>query len=428
MDTNHSERTSRRAFLAGGAAAAAAAAAMRHAPAAYANESGELRVGLIGCGSRGTGAARQALLADPHTRLVALGDVFPDAIENSHARLKDSEVGDRVTVDEDHKFAGFDNFAGVIAASDVLVLAGPPVFRPRHLRAAIDAGCHVFCEKPVAVDPAGVRSVLDTCRIAKEKRLNVVTGLCYRYEFAKRDVIDRVLDGALGDIIAVETVYNTGGLWHRGREPEWSEMEYQIRNWIYFNWLSGDHIVEQHIHSLDKVAWALGNVYPVKATASGGRSVRIDPKYGNVWDHFNTMFEWENGVRGYSSCRQWESASTNVSDTIMGTKGTAHLMTHRINFRDGSRWAHRPDGPDDMYQNEHNELFAAIRADEPINDGEIMSHSTLMGIMARISAYTGRTVTWEEMMNSELDLMPDTLEWGDLEMAPIPIPGVTPLA
>jgi len=421
-------QSSRRDFMkrSGALIAGAAAFNVLSARASQAAEHGEiLRVGLIGCGGRGTGAARQALLADPNTVLVALGDAFSDRVDDALSKLKVGDLADRVLVDEDHKFSGFDNYQHVIDACDVVVLAAPPAFRPRHLAAAIEGGCHVFCEKPVAVDGPGVRSVLASCKIAESKGLSVVSGLCYRYSFAKQDTIKRIHDGALGQILTMQTTYNTGGLWHHDRQPDWSDMEFQVRNWLYFNWLSGDHINEQHIHSLDKVAWAMGSVYPVKCTSSGGRIVRIDPKYGDVYDHFNTVYEWENGVKAFSSCRQWESTSTDVSDYVIGTEATASLQDHTITPHKGGngwKWDRRPD---DMYQNEHDALFAAIRKNEPINDGEWMTHSTLMAIMGRMSAYTGRTISWEQALNSKESLVPDTLEWGDLAVGPIPRPGVT---
>lgn len=417
---------SRRDFIrTSGAAAFAATAGLSIAKGAYANESDVLRVGLIGCGGRGTGAARQALLADPNTRLVAMGDAFADQIEGSLNKLKDSELKDRVQVDPDHMFSGFDNYKGVIDACDVVVMAAPPAFRPAQLKAAVEAGKHVFCEKPVAVDAPGIHSVLETCRLAKEKNLSVVSGLCYRYQFAKQATMQRIHDGALGEILNMQTTYNTGGLWHKGDKPEWSRMEYQMRNWLYFDWLSGDHINEQHIHSLDKIGWAMGDVYPVRVTSSGGRAVRIDPKYGNIYDHFNSVYEWENGVKCFSSCRQWESTSTDVSDYVIGTKGVASIQDHTIAGRDGSSWAYEGEGPDDMYQNEHDALFAAIRKGEPINNGEYMCNSTLMAIMGRMSAYTGKTLTRDQVLNSTLDLMPAKLAWGDHEVNPIARPGIT---
>ncbi len=411
--------TRRQFIYTSGAAIAAATLAGGRAHAA--NQ--KLRVGLIGCGGRGTGAAHQALAADPDVELVALGDVFADQVEKCLQSLQKGAAGDRVNVPKNRQFVGFDAYLKVIEASDVVLHGATPHFRPLHLEATIAAGKHTFVEKPIATDPAGVRRVRAACEAAKPKGLSVVTGLCYRYEHSKRETIKRIHGGEIGDIVALQTTYNTGTLWHKGREPQWSEMEYQIRNWLYFDWLSGDHIVEQHIHSLDKIAWAMGDVYPVKATASGGRSQRTEEKFGNIYDHFNTVYEWENGVRAFSSCRQMANADTDVSDHAWGTKGVARIQTHRIEGRDGKVWEHQKDPADDMYQNEHNELFASIRAGKPINDGEIMCNSTLMAIMARLSAYTGRTITWDEMLKSELDLSPAAYEWGDAPQRPVAIPG-----
>ncbi|MBI1320845.1 MAG: twin-arginine translocation signal domain-containing protein [Candidatus Hydrogenedens sp.] len=418
--------TSRRDFMrASGIAFGAALTGFAKVSGAEPN-SETLRVGLIGCGGRGTGAVRQAILADPNTRLVALGDAFADNVTSALEKLTQAGSGieDRVAVDADHQFAGLDAYKGVIDSCDVVVLAATPAFRPRHLRYAVESGKHVFCEKPIATCPTGVRHVRETCAMAKEKGLSLVSGLCYRYEHAKRDTMNQIHDGALGDIIAIETVYNTGGLWLKERQPDWTELEYQIRNWLYFYNLSGDHINEQHIHSLDKVAWAMGDVYPAKATSSGGRVQRTGEAYGNIYDHFNTTYEWESGVKAFSSCRQWTGSSTNVNDHIMGTKGTAIIQDHRIEFRDGTRWRHKKTGPDDMYQNEHDELFASIRSGEPINNGEYMCNSTLMAIMGRMAAYSGKTVTWEDAMTSDLNLMPaDDLTWGDVDTAPVAVPG-----
>jgi len=236
--------------------------------------------------------------------------------------------------------------------------------------------------------------------------------------------MQRVHEGAIGDIVALQCTYNTGALWHKGNQDTWSPMEYQLRNWLYFAWLSGDHINEQHIHSLDKLAWAMRDIYPVTASASGGRIQRIDEKYGDVYDHFNTVYEWENGVRGFSSCRQWTNADTDVSDYAFGTTGTAHLQTHRIEWPDGRTWQHEKDPADDMYQNEHDALFAAIRNDAPINDGHVMCNSTLMAIMARMSAYTGRTVTRDEALNSPERLGPETYAWGGAPEAVVARPGM----
>ncbi len=420
---NESHSPTRREFMVA-SGAAVAAATLLGGSARAANP--KLRVGLIGCGGRGTGAAHQALTADPDTELVALGDTFADQIDACEKKLKAGPAGARVNVPAERRFTGFDAYQKVIEASDVVLHAAPPHFRPMHFAASVAAGKQNFVEKPVAVDPAGVRAVLAAAKSAKEKNLNVVTGLCYRYENAKRETMKRIHGGEIGDIITLQTSYNTGSLWLKERQPGWSDMEYQIRNWIYYDWLSGDHITEQHIHSLDKVAWAMNNVYPTKCMSSGGRTVRVEPAYGNVYDHFNTVYEWDNGVRAFSACRQWSNSDTDVSDHVFGTKGVAHIQQHEIADRAGKvLWHQEKDPADDMYQNEHNAFFAAIRSGNTINDGEIMCHSTLMAIMARMSAYTGKTITWDEALNSDLDLSPKAYAWGDAPNRPVQRPGLT---
>ncbi len=382
-----------------------------------------LKVGLVGCGGRGTGAAAQALRADPNTKLVALADAFPDALQNSLRTLSGTaDIADRVDVTPENQFVGFDAYKGVIDNCDVVLLATSPHFRPLHVEAAVNAGKHLFVEKPVATDGPGLRRIWAACDKAKKQGTVLVSGLCYRYEFKKQETVKRIHDGAIGEITAMQTSYNTGGLWHKGRKPEWSDMEYQMRNWLYFGWLSGDHIAEQHIHSLDKIAWTKG-AYPTKCVASGGRIQRTDEKYGNIYDHFNTTYEWEDGVRAFSSCRQISGAASDVSDWIYGTKGKANIQAARIWAAED--WRYRGDAPDDMYQNEHNRMFEAIRAGEVIHNGDYMCESTLMAIMGRMAAYTGSNVTREAALNSELDLSPAAYEWTDLEMHPISIPGVT---
>ena len=415
----------RRQFLAGaaGAAVAATTPVATASPRKVRARSAEtLKVGLIGCGGRGTGAAANALRADPNTELVALGDSFADHLERSLSTLR-RDFGEQVVVDDDHKFVGFNAYKGVIDTCDVILFATSPHFRPQHVAYAVEKGRHMFVEKPVAVDAPGLRAIWDSCRAAEKKRLSVVSGLCYRYDFAKVETFKRLHDGAIGDITALQCTYNTGELWHRGRQPEWSEMEFQMRNWLYFTWLSGDHIAEQHIHSIDKILWAMGDEAPVKCVSSGGRIKRTDAKYGNVYDHFNTTFEWKNGVRGFSSCRQWNGAASDVSDHAFGTNGVARLQRHRIEGK--NKWRYRSDQPNNMYQNEHDALFRAIRADKPINNGDYMCKATMMAIMGRMAAYTGKAVTWDEAMNSQLDLTPPKYEWGDLAVAPVAIPGVT---
>jgi myo-inositol 2-dehydrogenase / D-chiro-inositol 1-dehydrogenase len=410
---------SRRTFLQTSAATLAAGAALN----AHAAGTDTLRVGLVGCGGRGTGAAAQALQADSNTKLVALGDAFADRIERCAGRL--AEFGARVDVPRERQFSGFDAFKGVIASSDVVLLCTPPGFRPLHLKAAVEAGKHVFCEKPMAVDGPGVRSVLQTAALAKEKKLNLVSGFCYRYDPPKRETVKRIHDRAIGNVLAIHVSYNTGSLWNVERTPAMTDMEWQMRNWYYFTWLSGDHIVEQHIHNLDKAAWVLMDTYPVAATGLGGRQVRTDPKFGHIYDHHAVVFEYESGVKVFSFCRQMPRCHQDVNDHVIGTNGSAQLMKHTI---DGPTPWQLPRGrrAENMYQVEHNELFAAIRAGKVLNDGEFMAKSTLMGILGRMATYTGQRVTWDQALNSREDLVPANPDWNTSPPpAVVAMPGVT---
>jgi predicted dehydrogenase len=430
-----SSNGSRRQFLrAGGALAAAGSTIPVALGARLASDSKEtLKIGLVGCGGRGGGAATNALRADPNVKLVALADAFPDQLTNKLKSLQSqTDIADRIDVPEERQYVGFDAYKNVIDQVDVVLLATSPHFRPLHVEYAVEKDTHAFVEKPIATDAPGVRRMRAACDKAAEKGISISSGLCYRYQHAKQATLQRVHDGMIGEIKSMECTYNTGGLWHRGRKPEWSEMEYQMRNWLYFTWLSGDHIAEQHIHSLDKLAWAMNDVPPMKATASGGRIVRSDEQWGNIYDHFNTVFEWEGGVKGFSSCRQWVGADGNVSDFVVGTKGTAALQSHRIQMTDPGageeKWRYRGEGPDDMYQNEHDVLFAALRAGDRIDNSDYMCKSTMMAIMARMSAYTGKSVTWDMAWNSKEDLSPQAYDWTDMEMRPVAQPGVTPFS
>ncbi|HEY3324651.1 MAG TPA: Gfo/Idh/MocA family oxidoreductase [Planctomycetota bacterium] len=417
--------SSRRDFLKTSAAAVAGAAlAAKIATRAYAAGDDVLKVGLIGCGGRGGGAANQALNADKNVKLVALADAFKDRLEGTLSNLKKAKP-DKVAVDDDHKFVGIDGYKKLVESGvDVVVMASPPHFRPAHLKAAIDAGKHVFAEKPVAVDGPGVRSVIASCKLAEEKKLSVVSGLCWRYDKPKAETLKRVQDGALGEMQVMQCTYNTGFLWSRPRQKDWSDMEFQMRNWLYYTWLSGDHIVEQHIHSLDKAPWAMKDEYPIKCTANGGRQVRTDELFGNIYDHFNCVFEWKNGAKCFSSCRQINGCSPDVSDHFYGTKGVCHVFAHEITGE--NKWKYAPDGSEkDMYQAEHDALFASIRSGKPINNGDYMAKSTLMAIMGRMCAYTGQTLTWDQVLNSQEDLSPAKYEWGTLPMPPVPMPGLT---
>ncbi|QDS96924.1 Gfo/Idh/MocA family oxidoreductase [Adhaeretor mobilis] len=388
-----------------------------------------LRVGLVGCGGRGTGAALDALSADPHAKLVALGDTFRDRAETCLSDLReDEELGSRVLVDEEHIFDGFDNYRHVIDACDVVLLTTPTHFRPQHLAYAVQQGKHSFVEKPIAVDAPGVRSVMETCRLAKEKNLAVVSGLCWRYDLGVRETMRKILEEkAIGEIVSIESSYNSGQLWHRGNNPEWSQMEYQVRNWIYYTWLSGDHILEQAIHSLDKTAWLLGDIQPTQAMGLGGRQQRTDAKYGNVYDHFTVFYEYPTGQRVYFTCRQQDGTDTHVDETVLGTNGQAEILRNRLESKPigsatGKKWRYRGPKPS-MYRQEHKEMFESIRAGEPINNGHYMCNSTMIGVMGRMAAYSGKTVTWDECFNSEQRLGPTEFAWTDIPVQPVAIPG-----
>jgi predicted dehydrogenase len=392
----------------------------------YAGGSDVIRIGLVGCGGRGTGAAEQALAADPNVHLVALGDTFADRVESALERLQHRSTVGRIDVPHERRFAGFDAHKHVIEASDVVLLCTPPHFRPAHLKAAVAAGKHVFAEKPVAVDAGGVRSVIETCQYAEAKRLSVVSGLCWRYDPGMRATFAQIHDGLIGDIVAMQTSYDTHGLWNHPRQPSWSDMEWQIRNWLYFTWLSGDFNVEQHVHSLDKTAWAMRDQYPIACSGTGGRQTRTGPEYGNIFDHMAVVYEYPNGVKTFSRCRQQDGCSVDVNDHIFGTKGQMDVMAHVAHGLDGKElWRYK--GPKaNMYQVEHNELFAGIRSGKPINNGHYMAHSTMMGIIGRMAAYTGKKITWEQAMNSKENLTPPAYQWGPIEVAPVAMPGITP--
>ena len=419
--------TSRRTFLMQTAASAAAAAsAVELSSVAHAAGSDVLRVGLVGCGDRGTGAAEQALTADKDVRLVAMADAFQDRLDASHSLLKSSPVSDRIDVPNDHRFVGFDAYKHVIDNVDVVLLTTPPGFRPAHLAYAVEKGIHVFSEKPFATDGPGLRVALKACEDAKAKGTALMSGFCWRHHDPRRETMKRVRDGAIGDIVAIETTYNSGGVW----DPKWtrdqvgSEMEYQLRNWYYYDWLSGDHIVEQAVHGLDTMGWALGDEPPKLAWGSGGRQVRTDPKYGNIFDHFSIVYEYESGVRGYHQCRHWRGAEQRVKDYILGAKGTCDVFGSRIT---GPNAWHLRNSKNTMYQTEHDELFASIRAGKPLNDGVAACRTTGMALMGRMAAYTGSVVTWDAALNSTEDLTPQPT-WGDIPRRPVPRPGQSKLS
>jgi predicted dehydrogenase len=329
LNPSNPPELSRRQFLKSSTAAAIAGPLV--ATGAFAQERtispGEtLRVGLIGCGGRGTGAAAQALAADANVKLVALGDAFEDRLQGSLETLRKQEnIAKKIDVPGERCFVGFDAYQQVIASSDVVLLATPPHFRPIHLKAAIDAGRHVFAEKPVAVDAPGVRAVLAACEEARRRKLAVVSGLALRYSFGHRETIRRIHDGALGDIRALQANDFRGPIWVKPRQPGWTDMEYHLRNWYYFTWLSGDFNVEQHVHMLDVCAWIMKDEYPVSAMGLGGRQVRTGPEYGNIYDHHSVIYEYASGVKLHAYCRQQSGGVNDISAHVVGARGRRRL-------------------------------------------------------------------------------------------------------
>ncbi|MFC4871839.1 Gfo/Idh/MocA family protein [Negadavirga shengliensis] len=388
-----------------------------------------LKVGLIGCGGRGTGAAAQALKADKDAVLTCMADVFEDYLEESYQSLIKISPK-QIKVDKDRKYVGFDGYKKVIDSDvDVVILTTPPGFRPSHFKAAVDAGKHVFCEKPVAVDAPGVRSILESARQAKEKGLSVVSGFTFRYDFPKRALFKRILDGQIGEVTSVFTARNGGGLWYKPRQDNWTEMEYQMRNWYYYDWLSGDYIVEMMVHSLDMMSWALGDRLPIQATGTGGRQSRTEAQWGNIYDHFAIEYEYENNIKGVHFSRQQKGCSNTNKVDIAGTEGFASVdIGKRVHATMGrQRWDY--DGEyNNPYETQHEELFAAIRSGKPINEGELMANSTMLAILGRMVGYSGQTITWEEAMNSNQTLGPaaDAYSWNlEWPVPPVAVPGVT---
>ncbi len=411
--------------------AAAVAGTLAAIPEVHAAGVETLRVGLVGCGGRGTGAATQALSADPAVKLVALADAFEDRLGESLSFLQGEEnIRARVDVPPDRRFVGFDACERLIASGvDVVLLCTPPQFRPAHFRMAVEAGKHVFAEKPVAVDAPGVRSVLETCKLAGDKGLSVVSGLCLRYDTGFRATIRRIHDGTVGEVVAMLANDYRSGRWAKPRLPGMTEMTYQMRNWYNFTWLSGDFNVEQHVHHLDACAWAMKDRYPVKAIGMGGRQALTEPEYGQIYDHFSVTYEYADGARLFSNCRQQPGCKNDMSIQVLGTRGRAELSERPKGLRTsgaGGDWTF-PGPKNAMYQAEHDDLFAGIRAGRPINNGEYMARSTLLAIMGRMAAYTGQEVTWEMALNSREDFTPARPGWDTAPPASaVAVPGQTP--
>jgi predicted dehydrogenase len=411
-----------------GASTLAVAASILPVPMVHAGGSSTIKIGLVGCGGRGSGAAEEALKADSGTKLVAIADAFQDRIDDHLSHLKQLEVASRIDVPKDRQYTGFDAFKHVIDQVDLVLLTTPPHFRPLHLAYAVEKGVNSFVEKPMAVDAPGLRKYIQACKDAQSKNLSLVNGFCWRYDGPRRQTIKRVMDGQIGEIVAVETTYNSQGVWEprRTREQCTSDMEYQMRNWYYYSWLSGDHILEQAVHGIDTMAWVMNDKPPIKCWGVGGRQARTDAKYGNIWDHFSVVYEYPENVRGYHHCRHWVNTPPHVKDYVLGTKGTADVFGNAITGP--NKWRYRSQKNFSMYQVEHDEMFAAIRAGKPINNGEKAAGTTLLALMGRTAAYTGEIITPEMILNSKEDLSPPSYEFGTLATPPIPVPGTTKFA
>jgi predicted dehydrogenase len=408
----------------------------------YAGVDDTIRVGLVGCGGRGTKAAAESLSTSGKVQLVAMGDAFRDQLEKSLQQItKNVEGIETATVDvpAERQFAGFDAYQKVLEQDiDLVILATPPGFRPIHFEAAVAAGKHVFMEKPVAVDAPGVRQVLAAAAQAKAQGLKVGVGLQRRHLSTYNDVIDRIHDGAIGDIIALRVYWNGGGVWEprKTREQVSTEMEYQMRNWYYYNWLCGDHIVEQHIHNLDVGCW-VKDAYPVVAMGMGGREVRTDKRYGEIFDHHAVEYTFADGTKMFSQCRHIRNCWSSVTEHAHGTRGSADLVdSRRITMSTYDGWntytSNKQEG-EDPYQTEHDRLHAAIRMGEQYNEAEYGAHSTLVAILGRMCTYSGREITWEQALHGERAIRPDGYDWNANPPSlpnehgeyAIPVPGLT---
>ncbi|GIW80924.1 MAG: dehydrogenase [Gemmatales bacterium] len=396
----------------------------------HAAGSDEIRVGIIGCGNRGTGAVDNCLSAAENVKLIAMGDAFEDRLQRSYGILEKKHAK-RMDVPKDRQFVGLDAYKKVLECDiNYVILATPPGFRPLHLRAAVDAGKHIFTEKPVAVDCAGIRIVFDAYKDSLKKGLGIAAGTQRRHQTSYIETMKRIHDGAIGKITAARCYWNSRGVWPpKPRQASWGDLEYQMRNWYYYCWLCGDHIVEQHVHNLDVINWALQS-HPIRAVGMGGRQTRVGKEFGEIFDHFAVDYEYPGGIHVLSMCRHAPNCENNVSEAVVGSKGNCHFATRKGHVIDGETTFLFPRQKDNLpYVQEHTDLIRSIRAGKPINELKNVAESTLTAIIGRMSAYTGKAVTWDfALEKSKLDLMPPKLDWNmKLTVQPVPIPGKTPL-
>ena len=392
-----------------------------------------IKVALIGCGGRGTGAATQALSTKQNVKLVAMADAFRDRIDNSFKEMTaDNNIKTRVDVPEDRKYVGFDGYKKAMAQADVVILTTPPGFRPIHFEEAVKQGKQIFMEKPVATDPAGIKRVLDAAEIAKQKKLNVVVGLQRHYQNSYRELYAK--KELIGDITSAQAWWNNDGVWVNPRKPGQTEMEYQMRNWYYFNWFCGDHIVEQHIHNIDVVNWFKGS-YPVKAQGMGGRQVRKGKDHGEIFDHHYVEFQYADGSILNSQCRHIPGTMSKVDELLIGTKGKIFCGAAHIKDNAGNvvfQFDRKKEN--DPYQSEHDELFAAIAKGEyKFADAENGAKSTMTAIFGRMATYSGQVLLWDKLIISGFDIMPKEFAWNAIPPVvpdadgyyPIAVPGKT---
>lgn len=376
-----------------------------------------IKIALIGCGDRGTGAAFQALSTKNNIKLVAMADAFQDRLDSSYKLLAE-KFGAKIDVPKDRQFVGFDAYEKAIALADVVLLVTPPGFRPMHFEEAVKQGKHVFMEKPVAVDSPGIRKVLAAAEIAKQKKLNVVVGLQRRYQTNYRETLKRIQDGAIGDVVSGQVYWNSGGVWVNPRKPNQTEMEHQMRNWYYFNWLCGDHIVEQHVHNIDIANW-VKNAYPVSVQGTGSRAWRTGKDYGEIYDNHAVELKYADGSVIYSQCRHFEGTSNRVDETFQGTKGKVYLSANNSGIlwdQNGKEiYNHDRKANANPYQTEHDELFAAIAKSEyKFWDAERAAKSCFTAIVGRYATYSGEVIKWDDALKAENSLFPAKLAWDAL--------------
>lgn len=439
-------QTARRDFLkttavvAAGSSLLTGVSANSFAAHAYAKGDETIRIGLIGCGGRGTGAAAQALKTAGKVELVCMGDAFDDAMEGSLKQIQRSVAGKdtaTVSVTKESMYSGFDCYKKVVDHPDVdlVILATPPGFRPIHYEYAVNAGKHIFCEKPVATDAPGVRKFMDSARVSKEKNLKVGIGLQRHHELGYLDLMQRILDGSIGEIVASHVYWNNNGVWEprKTREQCKSEMEYQLRNWYYYTWACGDHIVEQHIHNIDVGCWLKGEKYPIEAIGMGGREVRTDARYGEIYDHHAVEYTFDDGTKMFAQCRHIPNCWNSVSEFAIGTKGRASVSgSHSYETYDGEKYRVDRNLKNDPYQTEHDVLFAAIREGKTHNESDRGAWSTMTSILGRLATYSGVMVKMKDALESNISIVPTEFSW-DAKMPtnpgpdghyPIAVPGV----